>query len=454
MRSSSCSPVGERLLVRQYFLCCMLVSCAAVLPFEAVAHAVEPALTLEAARRLAVDRSRQLSADDSAVIASREMAVAARQLPDPVLKFGLDSWPVNGRHQFSFGDEDFTEGRVGLSQELTGRRKRELRAQRFERASEATLAEKTATVAAIERNTTLAWLDRYYLEAMATVLAQQVEGVKLEISAANGTYRAGRGTQAEVLTAHTALAETEDRASDIDGRILTAKTALSRWVGAAGTLPLADKPSLDSMHLHQSTLESQVSHHPGIEVFAKREELAWVEVNLAEASKRADWSVELAYAQRGSGFSDFVSVSLSIPLQWNQKNLQDREVAAKLALAEQAGAEREEAVRSDVGEVLAQLQEWDSNRKRLTHYQNQIIPLGQERTKAAFAAYVGGKGTLSELLLARRDEIDVRLRALQLEMDTARLWAQLNFLVPDLKVAAPGSDETHAPSIRNNEATR
>jgi hypothetical protein len=25
----------------------------------------------------------------------------------------------------------------------------------------------------------------------------------------------------------------------------------------------------------------------------------------------------------------------------------------------------------------------------------------------------------------------VRLQALQLEMDTARLWAQLNFLVPD-----------------------
>lgn len=448
MRSSPCALIGERMLVRQCSLCVILVALTVGLPLEAIAQGADLPLTLETAQRLAVDRSRQLSAQDSAIIASREMAVAAGQLPDPVLKFGLDSWPVDGRHQFSVGGDDFTEGRVGLSQELTGRKKRALRAQRFERASETTLAEKTATVAAIERDTALAWIDRYYLEAMAAVLAKQAEEVQLEITAANGTYRAGRGNQADVLTAHSALAEIEDRASDIERRILTAKTALSRWVGDAGSLPLADKPAIDSVHLDQSTLESQVSHHPEIAVFAKREELAWADVNLAEASKRADWSVEVAYAQRGSGFSDFVSVSLSIPLQWDQKNRQDREVAAKMAMAEQAGAEREEAVRSDVSEVLAQLQEWDSNRKRLTHYQNQIIPLGQERTKAAMTAYFGGKGTISELLLARRDEIDVRVRALQLEMDTARLWAQLNFLVPDIEVAAPNSDEAQSPSTR------
>jgi hypothetical protein len=34
------------------------------------------------------------------------------------------------------------------------------------------------------------------------------------------------------------------------------------------------------------------------------------------------------------------------------------------------------------------------------------------------------------VLAARRNEIDVRTQALQLEMDTARVWAQLNFLHP------------------------
>jgi outer membrane protein TolC len=45
-------------------------------------------------------------------------------------------------------------------------------------------------------------------------------------------------------------------------------------------------------------------------------------------------------------------------------------------------------------------------------------------------AYRGGKSSLSDVLVARRNETEVRLQALQLQADTARLWAQLNFLFP------------------------
>jgi hypothetical protein len=34
------------------------------------------------------------------------------------------------------------------------------------------------------------------------------------------------------------------------------------------------------------------------------------------------------------------------------------------------------------------------------------------------------------MLAARRNVIEVRLQALQLEAEAARLWAQLNFLIP------------------------
>ena len=41
------------------------------------------------------------------------------------------------------------------------------------------------------------------------------------------------------------------------------------------------------------------------------------------------------FSQRGSAYSNMVSLNVSIPLQWDQKNRQDREVSARLALAEQ-----------------------------------------------------------------------------------------------------------------------
>ena len=410
---------------------------AALLTLQAVIAAPETSLTLTEAQRLAVARSRQLSAEDSAWVATHEMAIAAGQLPDPVLKFGLDSWPVNGPNRFTFGDDDFTEGRVALSQEWTRAQKRELRAQRFEREGEKTLAEKTATVANIQRDTALAWIDRYYTEAIANVLTEQANEVQLDITAAEGAYRAGRGSQAEVLAAHSARAEIEDRVSEIKRRVRTAKAALARWIGDSSELSLGTKPAMDSVRLDKTTLATQLSHHPQIAVLAKQEELAWTEVKLAEANKHADWSVELAYAQRGGRFSDFVSVSVSVPLQWDEAHRQDREVAAKRALAEQAGAEREEAVRAHVGEILAQIEAWENDRERLTRYQGQLMPLAKARTAATSAAYAGGKASQRDVLLARRDELDIRVRALQLEMDTAQLWAQLNFLFPaDTSVAS------------------
>jgi len=50
---------------------------------------------------------------------------------------------------------------------------------------------------------------------------------------------------------------------------------------------------------------------------------------------------------------------------------------------------------------------------------------------AAVAAYRGGVSDLTAVLAARRNEIDVRTQTLQLGLDTARIWAQLNFLSPD-----------------------
>jgi outer membrane protein TolC len=125
-----------------------------------------------------------------------------------------------------------------------------------------------------------------------------------------------------------------------------------------------------------------------------------------------------------------LSIGLSVPLQWDQKNRQDRELSSKLAQVEQARAEREDALRAHVAEVRGMLNEWHTNRERQIRYEQQLIPLASSRTTASVAAYRGGKTTLADVLAARRSEIDVRLQALQLGQETDRLWAQLNFLFP------------------------
>lgn len=387
-------------------------------------------LTLAEAQRRAVERSKQLPAKEYAISASRDMAVAAAQLPDPILKAGIDNLPVSGRDRFSLTDDFMTMRRIGVMQEITRSDKRTLRAERFNRSAEKTIAEKDVTTAAIERDTALAWLDLYYAQKMAALVEEQGAQAKLEMQAADGAYRSGRGAQADVFSARSAAASFEDRSSEYRRRILNAKTQLARWVGNGADLALAGTPEINIIRLDPATLDTQLAHHPEIAVYSKKVEIAETEVRLAQANKQADWSVELAYQQRGPAYSNMASIGVSIPLQWDQKNRQDRELSSKLALIDEAKGERDEMLRDHVAQTRIMINEWENDRERLARYERDIVPLAAKRTLAGVTAYSGGKTSLNEVLSARRNEIDVRLQALQLQADTARLWAQLNFLFP------------------------
>lgn len=408
---------------------CVLLA-AIVLVFAASAGAQVP-LTLAEAQRRAVERSRQLVAQDYAVTAAREMAVAAGQLPDPVATLGVNNLPVNGEDAFSLTRDFMTMRSVGVMQEFTRGEKRDARAERFEREAQKSLAMRTAGIATIQRDTALAWLDWYYAEATAKVVAEQSRQAQLEIEAAESVYRAGRGNLADILAARSALVLLDDRASEVGRKLRAAKIALARWIGNVEGTILAGKPTIDSIRLDPRTLDTDLGHHPQIAVLTSQEEVAAADVRVAQANKKADWSLALMYSQRGPAYSNMISVNVSVPLQWDQKNRQDREVAAKLAMLDQARAEREDVLRAHTAEVRAMIAEWENDRERFARYEREVLPLATERTQVTLAAYRGAKASIVDVLAARRGEVDVRMQALQLEMDTARLWAQLNFLLPN-----------------------
>ncbi|MCX7136884.1 MAG: TolC family protein [Proteobacteria bacterium] len=401
---------------------------AALLPSPASAQAT---LSLTDAQRIAVERSRQLAAQDAAIVASKEMAAAAGQLPDPVLKLGIDNLPIDGEDRYSLTRDFMTMRRIGVMQEFTRDDKRKLKVQRFDRETERAVTEKAVAVAALQKDTAIAWLERYYLERMRVVVAAQAAETNLEIEAAEGAYRAGRGTQVDLFTARASRIALDDRLSELDRRIRDARTALARWVGAAAEAPLAGKSDFTKVGLTSHTLDQEIERHPEIALLARQVAMAETEAQIAKANKQADWSLELAYQQRGPAFSNMVSVGVSIPLQLDQKNRQNRDLAAKLALTERAKAQQEDMLRAHIAEIRAMLNAWENGHERIARYERELVPLAQDRTQAALAAYRGAKGDLNSVLAARRNEIEVRTQTLQLEMDTARIWAQLNFLVPD-----------------------
>lgn len=416
-----------------------LISAAA---FPAVVHAEAPPLTLGDAQRHAADFSRQIAAQDAAVAAFRDMAVAAGTLPDPVIKLGVDNLPAEGADRFSLTRDFMTMRRIGITQEFTRGEKRRLRSKRAALEVDRARAERDGVRVAIDRETALAWLERYYAEAAARIVAGQIDEAHLAISAAESAYEGERGSQADVIAARSALAELENRASEAHRRIRAARFALARWIGDAGAgAPLADRPDIDVLAPELDSLEEHLTHHPEITAMSRQVEIAQTEVKLAQAERKPDWSGEMMYALRGDAYSDMISVGVSIPLQWDRKNRQDRELAARLALAEQARAQREDLLRMHLAEVHTMIEEWKDGRERGARYERELIPLAKDRTDAVIAAYRGGKASLADVLAARREALETRLQALQVEAETARAWARLSFLFPREEGGAMSPDK-------------
>src|SRR5258708_27486430 len=159
------------------------------------------------------------------------MAAAAGQRPDPVATLGVNNLPINGPDAWSFTRDFMTMTSVGVMQEFTRAEKRAARAERFDREANKALAEKDARVAMIQRDTALAWLDRYYAEAMQAVIAEQKRQAEAEIDAAQSAYRAGSGHLAEILAPRHALVLLCHRASEVGRKASAARIASSRWVG-------------------------------------------------------------------------------------------------------------------------------------------------------------------------------------------------------------------------------
>ena len=387
-------------------------------------------LSLERAVAAATGRSQLVIAADAQARAARETATAAGQLPDPVLKLGLNNLPIDGPDRYSVTRDFMTMRSVGVMQELTRADKRSARVRRAEREFELAQVARQVTIADLQRDTALAWLERSYQESMQELLKSQIAQAELQVEAAQTLYRSGKGSQAEVFAARGSAEQLRDGLAQVERRVAVASTQLGRWIGDGARDSLAPRPRLTLPAWTEGALAEHLAQHPQVAAATQQAAIADSEADVARAAKSSDWSVELQYSQRGPAYSNMVSINLSVPLQWDQKNRQDRELAARLASVDEARARREELQRAHEAEVRAMLQEWRSHEERLGRYDASLLPLATQRSEAALASYRAGSGPLTAVLDARRGELEVRMERLRIEMDRARIWAQLNYLLP------------------------
>jgi outer membrane protein TolC len=409
-----------------------LIAFAAIsaLLIQYVVYADEvPPLSLDEALRLAGNQSLQVAAQRSAIAAAEQTAVSASQLPDPKGIVGIDNLPVTTSDAWSLTSDFMTMRRIGVQQDFPGAGKRELKGKLAERVTAREQAMLVDVQAALRRDVASAWVDRYFAEHMAAVVDQQMAETQLQIDAMRAGLKAGKTQPAELLTTQLNLQMLLDKRAEFDKQAARAKATLSRWLGAVADRPLAPF-NLPASLSEQGSLADHIAHHPHVQALDRQVDVAQTEAALAKAAANPDWSLGFAYQQRGPTFSNMISVQVSIDLPLFQKNRQNRDLAAKLALVDQARDLKEDAVRQHLAEAQAAAADWTAATTRLKRFDESLLPLSRERADAALAAYRGGRGDLTPVLQARRDELDIRLQQLQLTADQARAYAQLLYFLP------------------------
>ena len=406
------------------------VAWLAIATTPAAAATPEP-LSLGAAVRSALAHSRGLQASDAAAAGARDMAVAAAQRPDPVLRLSLDNLPVNGPDRFSTTRDFMTMRSVALMQTLPNADKRRARGERFEREADAALSERTQRLAELQQAVAQAWLERRLQEQRVRVLQAQIDEARVLVNTTEAATRGGRGATTDWIAAREALAQLEQALIGAQANVANARLTLARWTGGPPQQPLAELPAISNTTLDAQTLTGRVDELPDLAALQAREAVARAEAELARQEQRPDWTAELMFSQRGSQYSNMVSIAVSVPLQWDAPRRQQRELTARLARVDALQAEREEQARERRLQIHRWQQDWRAGLDRLAFLQRERQPLAEQRTEAALAAYRGGREGLGAVLQARRQVLELQLERINLERETAGLWAQLEYLIPD-----------------------
>jgi outer membrane protein TolC len=387
-------------------------------------------LSLGEAQAVALRAAPQLLGQAAAVRAARESRVGAAELPDPRLIAGIDNLPVEGADKFSLTRDFMTMRKVGLMQDFPREQKRRLRGELADagiRREEAVLAVSEVNLL---RDVALAWVEAWSAAQQLRLLEELASEAQLNVAAAEAAVAGGRGGVGDPFAARLAAEQLADRMIEARRLVARAREQLARWIGSDASRPPGGAPDFTRLvHAHDDLLV-RIDAHPHLAMYAPMQEMAETEIRLAQAATRPDWSLEVAYAQRGSAYSNMVSIGVRIDLPIFEARRQNPAIASKVATAEQVRAQAEDARRAHLAEVRVLLADWRAAQERASRIESVQVPLAHARVKAALAGYEGGRGELAPVLDARRAEIETRLSRLQATAEAGRAWAQLNFLLP------------------------
>ena len=344
--------------------------------------------------------------------AATNRIIPARSLDDPILSLQLWNIPQNfnltqtQNNIFGLAQSLPFPGKLGLKGDVASRS--------AEMTEQAVRAKERELVARLKQ----AYYELFLAQKAIQIHHEQVQLLRQFVEIANAKFRAGKGSQADVLKAQVELSLLFQHLPVLEQRRETAEAMLNTLLDRdpALRLGLAQEPS-------QLPLETPINdlHHFALndrpelkaaELAVQRNEQSHA---LAQRQYYPDFNVAFQRFQNyqaNDGFGAYVA--MSIPFAFWTKPKYDagvQEAAAAVAVARAEQHTLENLTRFQINDLLAKLRATDQT---ATLYRTTILPQAQQSVDAARAGYRTGKAGFLELIDAQK-----AWRGFQLEYFTA-----------------------------------
>ncbi|NQV87194.1 MAG: TolC family protein [Woeseiaceae bacterium] len=405
---------------------CLAVIASTLLASPAFGQTI-PLTLAEAEDRALVAEPGQLALQAKAA-ALLERGVVVGELPDPMLRVGLNNYPIQSG---GFSTEGMTSAAVGLQQAFPAGKSRSINVRRQQWLA----SEMTENAEARGRNvlaaTRQAWLDVYYWERAHALVSESRPFFDDLATITRSLYGVGRKNQQDVLRAELELSRLDDRLIEIERQRSRSRAALGEWIGhdasrpVAGQLPVWDQvPTLESM-------QTALLQHPMLRAADAQVDAQTAGVDLANERSKPNWALDVAYSYRdgfqpsGESRSDFISVGVTVGLPFLRKKSVDSNLSAALQEKTAALSSREQILRGLGSQLEAEYARWNDLARRLTLYETRILGQSNENAEASLLAYQSDRGDFANVMRAYVDDLNTRIDHTRLQVDRAQSYAVL-----------------------------
>jgi outer membrane protein TolC len=355
-----------------------------------------PVLTLQESLALASGEQPSVAAFEREAEASEQAAFAARSLPDPQLTAGIRDYPVTGENALSPINNNFTMYMVGIMREQVRRSKREAAAAQL--AAEALVSRRQASERErqIRRDVMIAWINAVEAHQKRLLLQRLADNLHTGHLVMQEGLKTGQATAATVLRMDSEIALAEGDAAEARGREDRARAELGRWIGAAAaarslpdSLPLIEAPKAVPAAL------VEVGTHPSFEIAQAQREAASRAVEVARQDRKPDITWSVMFEARPK-FGNMVTGQVSIPLEVNQRNRQNRKIAEAQLRADAAALRAEDTRRDLIQQYATARADFEGADAELVRIDREAVPALESAFNTAEARFETGGGTAEE----------------------------------------------------------